>query len=125
MALGSRISQGCKQIALVALRKVLFFKCFFLTVAGVATNGGHNSSAFDGSWGGPHNDVSGSYPSFFYSYLACLCLPPKNTLIDFGWRAVHLSVLAGKDIIKQFYSETPKGSYYLSCSTGKLAVFTS
>ncbi|EIW55266.1 tannase and feruloyl esterase [Trametes versicolor FP-101664 SS1] len=76
MALGSRISQG---------------------FAGVATNGGHNSSSFDGSWGGPHND---------------------NTLIDFGWRAVHLSVLAGKDIIKQFYSETPKGSYYLSCSTG-------
>ncbi|OJT13143.1 hypothetical protein TRAPUB_10298 [Trametes pubescens] len=64
--------------------------------AGVSTNGGHNSSAFDGTWGGPHND---------------------NTIIDFGWRAVHLSVLAGKDVVKQFYNQAPKRSYYLGCST--------
>ncbi|EIW55264.1 feruloyl esterase-like protein [Trametes versicolor FP-101664 SS1] len=65
--------------------------------AGVSTNGGHNSAATDGSWGGPHDD---------------------NAIVDWAWRAVHLSVLAGKEIVKQFYNEAPKKSYYLGCSTG-------
>ncbi|KAI0631068.1 feruloyl esterase-like protein [Trametes polyzona] len=64
--------------------------------AGLASNGGHNSSSSDGTWGGPHND---------------------NALVDFAWRAVHLSVQAGKEIVKKYYDHSPK-SYYLGCSTG-------
>ncbi|KAI0349705.1 feruloyl esterase-like protein [Trametes cingulata] len=65
--------------------------------AGVSTNTGHNSSAVAAEWAGPHND---------------------NALIDFGWRAVHLSVLAGKEVTKQYYNKVPKRSYYLGCSMG-------
>ncbi|KAI0631071.1 tannase and feruloyl esterase-domain-containing protein [Trametes polyzona] len=65
--------------------------------AGISTNTGHNSSAVDGRWGGPHND---------------------NAIIDWGWRAVHLSVLAGKEITQQYYRHAAKKSYYLGCSTG-------
>ncbi|KAI0819411.1 feruloyl esterase-like protein [Trametes gibbosa] len=67
--------------------------------AGISTNTGHNSTAVDGSWGGPHND---------------------NAIVDFGWRAVHLSVLAGKEITSQYYRKAAKRSYYIGCSTGQL-----
>ncbi|KAI0642639.1 feruloyl esterase-like protein [Trametes meyenii] len=65
--------------------------------AGISTNTGHNSSSADGQWAGPHND---------------------NAIIDWGWRAVHLSVIAGKEITKQYYRKSAKRSYYLGCSTG-------
>ncbi|KAI0764610.1 feruloyl esterase-like protein [Trametes elegans] len=65
--------------------------------AGVSTNTGHNSTAVDGRWAGPHND---------------------NAIIDWGWRAVHLSVLAGKEVTKQYYRASPRKSYYIGCSTG-------
>ncbi|EIW55233.1 feruloyl esterase-like protein [Trametes versicolor FP-101664 SS1] len=65
--------------------------------AGISTNTGHNSTSGDGSWGGPHND---------------------NAIVDWGWRAVHLSVVAGKEIAKQYYRQAPKRSYYAGCSTG-------
>ncbi|EIW55287.1 tannase-domain-containing protein [Trametes versicolor FP-101664 SS1] len=75
-------------------------------IAGVSTNGGHNSSAYDGTWGGPHNDARPTFSS------------TKNAIVDFAWRAVHLSVLAGKDIIQQSHQQAPKRSYYQGCSTG-------
>ncbi|KAI8969402.1 feruloyl esterase-like protein [Trametes punicea] len=65
--------------------------------AGVSTNTGHNSTALDGQWAGPHND---------------------NAIVDWGWRAVHLSVLAGKAITEQYYRQTVQRSYYIGCSTG-------
>ncbi|OJT07481.1 Feruloyl esterase C [Trametes pubescens] len=65
--------------------------------AGISTNTGHNSTAVDGSWAGPHND---------------------NAIVDWGWRAVHLSVLAGKAVAAQYYHQAPKKSYYAGCSTG-------
>ncbi|OSD01459.1 feruloyl esterase-like protein [Trametes coccinea BRFM310] len=65
--------------------------------AGVSTNTGHNSTAVDGSWAGPHND---------------------NAIVDWGWRAVHLSVLAGKAITEQYYRQAIHRSYYIGCSTG-------
>ncbi|KAI9063782.1 feruloyl esterase-like protein [Trametes sanguinea] len=66
--------------------------------AGVSTNTGHNSTAVDGSWAGPHND---------------------NAIVDWGWRAVHLSVLAGKAITEQYYRQAIHRSYYIGCSTGE------
>ncbi|KAI0631073.1 feruloyl esterase-like protein [Trametes polyzona] len=65
--------------------------------AGISTNTGHNSTAVDGSWAGPHND---------------------NAITDWGWRAIHLSVVAGKAITQQYYRQAAKRSYYIGCSTG-------
>jgi feruloyl esterase len=42
--------------------------------------------------------------------------PEKVT--DWGWRALHESVVAGKALVKQFYSKTPTFNYYMGCSTG-------
>ncbi|KAI0676495.1 feruloyl esterase-like protein [Trametes maxima] len=67
--------------------------------AGISTNTGHNATVLDGSWAGPGND---------------------NALVDYGWRALHLSVLTGKEVIKQYYRRAPKPSYYMGCSTGAL-----
>ncbi|KAI0710198.1 feruloyl esterase-like protein [Earliella scabrosa] len=67
--------------------------------AGVSTNTGHNGTTNDGEWAGPHND---------------------NAIVDWGWRAMHLSVLAGKEVVKQYYETAANKSYYLGCSNGRL-----
>ncbi|RPD61212.1 feruloyl esterase-like protein [Lentinus tigrinus ALCF2SS1-6] len=65
--------------------------------AGISTNTGHDGTTNDGAWAGPHND---------------------NAIVDWGWRAVHLSVLAGKEVVKQYYETAANKSYYLGCSNG-------
>ncbi|KAI0671669.1 feruloyl esterase-like protein [Trametes maxima] len=65
--------------------------------AGISTNTGHNGTTDDGDWAGPHND---------------------NAIVDWGWRALHLSVLAGKEIVERYYGTSANKSYYLGCSTG-------
>ncbi|KAH9948592.1 feruloyl esterase-like protein [Amylocystis lapponica] len=66
--------------------------------AGVSTNTGHNSSQGDGSWAGPGND---------------------DAIVDWTWRALHLSVVAGKEVVQQYYNQPYNKSYYLGCSTGQ------
>lgn len=39
-------------------------------------------------------------------------------LTDFGYRAVHGMTVAAKDVIRAFYGDYPKLSYWNSCSTG-------
>ncbi|KIP02136.1 hypothetical protein PHLGIDRAFT_309557 [Phlebiopsis gigantea 11061_1 CR5-6] len=65
--------------------------------AGISTDTGHESGSNDGTWGGPHND---------------------NAIIDFGFRAMHMSVVSGKEVVQQYYRQGIKKSYYLGCSTG-------
>ncbi|TFK53657.1 feruloyl esterase-like protein [Heliocybe sulcata] len=65
--------------------------------AGMSTDTGHSSNALNGTWGGPHND---------------------DAIIDWSWRALHLSVGAGKEVVQQYYSKPASKSYYLGCSTG-------
>ncbi|KAI0649165.1 feruloyl esterase-like protein [Trametes meyenii] len=65
--------------------------------AGISTNTGHDGTTDDGDWAGPHND---------------------NAIVDWGWRALHLSVLAGKEIVERYYGTSANTSYYLGCSTG-------
>ncbi|CDO74946.1 hypothetical protein BN946_scf184945.g18 [Trametes cinnabarina] len=65
--------------------------------AGISTNTGHDGGTDDGDWAGPHND---------------------NAIVDWGWRALHLSVLVGKGIVQQYYRQPARKSYYLGCSTG-------
>ncbi|KAI0642636.1 tannase and feruloyl esterase-domain-containing protein [Trametes meyenii] len=83
--------------------------------AGVSTNGGHNSSALDGEWGGPGDDVSLLNLNRTQAILKGTI---ENALVDWGWRAVHLSVLAGKAVVQQYYNQTLQKSYYFGCSTG-------
>ena len=42
----------------------------------------------------------------------------RQAEIDFGYRAVHLTVNAGKTIIQAYYGEDPEYSYFEGCSTG-------
>jgi len=39
-------------------------------------------------------------------------------MIDFGYRATHEMTLKSKQIVKAFYDENPKYSYFKGCSTG-------
>jgi feruloyl esterase len=66
--------------------------------ATMSTDTGHNSTAFDGSWG----------------------LNAPESLVDWGHRAMHGSVELSKSIINSYYniSEGIRYSYYASCSTG-------
>jgi hypothetical protein len=60
------------------------------------TDTGHTGSGLDAKWAVGH--------------------PEK--LIDFGYRAVHEMVVAGKQAIDAFYGSAPSKSYWNSCSTG-------
>ncbi|KAI8622882.1 feruloyl esterase B precursor [Xylariaceae sp. FL1651] len=66
--------------------------------AAMSTDTGHVSSSFDGSWG----------------------LNAPETLIDWGYRALHGSVVLSKEIITNYYTISGgiKYSYYAACSTG-------
>lgn len=64
--------------------------------AAASTDTGHNPGGTDASWAQGH--------------------PEK--IIDFGWRAVHLTAVAGKALTAAFYGEPPRHSYFTSCSNG-------
>ena len=38
--------------------------------------------------------------------------------IDWAWRALHLSTVAAKDVVRLFYGSAPKKNYFISCSAG-------
>ncbi len=66
---------------------------------GYATAGsdaGHQAEAEDASWAYKH--------------------PEK--IADFGYRAVHLTALRSKDIVKAFYGQPQKTAYFDACSDG-------
>ncbi len=39
-------------------------------------------------------------------------------MVDFAWRAVHVSSIAAKDVIERFYGKKASQSYFVGCSTG-------
>ena len=39
-------------------------------------------------------------------------------VVDFGWRAVHLTAVAGKTLAQAYYGAAPRKSYFVSCSNG-------
>jgi tannase/feruloyl esterase len=45
-------------------------------------------------------------------------LDHPEKLIDFSWRSEHEMTVKAKDLVKAFYSATPKRSYWNGCSTG-------
>jgi Tannase and feruloyl esterase len=45
-------------------------------------------------------------------------LGPPQKIIDFGYRAIHLTAMAGKAIAKSFYGSPAHWSYFSGCSNG-------
>ncbi|KAF2140705.1 uncharacterized protein K452DRAFT_288794 [Aplosporella prunicola CBS 121167] len=64
--------------------------------ASMSTDTGHNSTSGDGSW----------------------ALDKPEKLTDWGWRAMHGSVVLAKELTKTYYGSEIKYSYYSGCSTG-------
>ncbi|EFY88291.1 feruloyl esterase B precursor [Metarhizium acridum CQMa 102] len=64
--------------------------------ASMSTDTGHSSAATDGKWG----------------------LHQPEKLINWGYRAMHGSATATKEIVRSYYAEDIEFSYYASCSTG-------
>ena len=64
--------------------------------AAVATDTGHKAAGTDARWAQGH--------------------PEK--VVDFGWRAVHLTTVTGKALTEAFYGAHPRRSYFISCSNG-------
>jgi hypothetical protein len=49
---------------------------------------------------------------------ASWALSHPEKIVDYGFRAVHLMTLDAKAIVKAFYGDDPKHSYFASCSNG-------
>ena len=64
--------------------------------ATAATDTGHDGAGTDASWAYRH--------------------PEK--VVDFGYRAIHLTAVNAKAIARAFYGEAPQHSYFDSCSDG-------
>ena len=64
--------------------------------ATASTDTGHHGAAPDASWALGH--------------------PEK--IVDFGYRAIHETTEKAKTIIRSFYGDAPKRSYFSSCSNG-------
>jgi len=64
--------------------------------AAASTDTGHQGQGRDASWALGH--------------------PEK--IIDFGYRAIHETAVKAKAIVRAFYGESPRRSYFSSCSNG-------
>lgn len=64
--------------------------------AAASTDTGHKAGGTDATWATGH--------------------PEK--VVDFGWRAVHLTAVAGKELTAAYYGEAAHRSYFESCSNG-------
>lgn len=60
-----------------------------------------------------------TYVQSFITVELCLTGCKQNAIVDWAWRAMRLSTLAGKEVVRQFYGKAQKKSYFLGCSTGK------
>ena len=64
--------------------------------ATASTDTGHEGGGTDGQWALNHYEK----------------------VVDFGYRAIHETAVAAKLIVKQFYGNDPRWSYFNSCSNG-------
>lgn len=64
--------------------------------AASSTDTGHHGGGTDGAWALGHNEK----------------------IVDFGYRAIHLTAEKTKAIVTEYYGGAPKRSYFSSCSNG-------
>ena len=64
--------------------------------AAASTDTGHHAGGTDATWALGH----------------------PETIVDFGYRAIHETTEKGKAIVHAFYGDAPKRSYFSSCSNG-------
>lgn len=64
--------------------------------AAASTDTGHTGELTDARWAKDH--------------------PEK--VIDYGWRGIHLTAVAGKALTTAFYGAAPRRAYFISCSNG-------
>lgn len=64
--------------------------------AGVATDTGHSGTMQESGWAKGH----------------------PQRVRDYGWRAIHLSTVAAKQVVSAFYGKGPDKSYFVGCSGG-------
>lgn len=64
--------------------------------AAASTDTGHEAGGTDARWALHH--------------------PEK--IIDFAYRAIHLTAVTGKAVVQNFYGDAPRWSYFASCSNG-------
>lgn len=81
-------------------------------------NGGYLGMFFDQSYGLARGYATASTNTGHDGPDPGFALNNRAAEIDFAFRAIHLTVLAAKRLIKQFYGKKPKYSYYRGCSTG-------
>lgn len=65
-------------------------------MASMSTDTGHISSPLDGTWG----------------------LHQPEKINNWGYRAMHGSLVLAKELVRSYYSSNISYSYYASCSTG-------
>lgn len=64
--------------------------------AASSTDSGHEAGGTDGRWAYGHYEK----------------------IVDYGYRAIHETADKAKEVIRAFYGEAPKHSYFASCSNG-------
>jgi feruloyl esterase len=64
--------------------------------AGTSTDTGHSGSPLDSAWAKGH----------------------PERVRDYGWRAIHLTTVAAKQLVAAFYGRAPDRSYFVGCSGG-------
>ncbi len=73
--------------------------------AGYATMSTDNGHVVDAK-----NPLGGSAQDWAYKH------PEK--MIDWGWRALHLSTVAAKQVVRDFYGKPAGRNYFIACSAG-------
>jgi hypothetical protein len=63
---------------------------------GMATDTGHAGSMVDSTWAAGH----------------------PERVRDYGWRAIHVSTVAAKEITAAYYGSAPEHAYFVGCSGG-------
>ena len=73
----------------------------------IGTDAGHKATVYEGQglWGGDVFDGLWGYGNL-------------QAKVDWGYRAPHVTAVAGKAITALFYHQAPKKSYFMGCSTG-------
>src|SRR6185437_4014286 len=64
--------------------------------ASASTDTGHSGNASESAWAKDH----------------------PERVRDYGWRAVHLTTAAAKQLVTRFYGRSPDHSYFIGCSNG-------